>query len=96
MWKPLQEKTQLEGEVIMLSLSLNGNGCMYKEVRLVVCGPYNTQTLYVFYISIHSKLLLSYMEQNALKYNETSFPPSGSIITHPNSLLVVKFDPFNS
>ena len=31
----LQEKTQLEVEIALLSLSLNGNGCKYKGVRPV-------------------------------------------------------------
>lgn len=34
----LLEKSQLEGEVDLLSLSLNWNGCKYKEVRPMALG----------------------------------------------------------
>jgi len=49
-----------------------------------------------FPLSIHSQLLCSTMEQNALEYNGTLFPPSGLVITKPNSQIGIKFDPFNS
>lgn len=63
-----------------------------------ICGSWDAKehkpSLF-FPLSIHSQILCSTMKQNALEYNQTPFPPSGTVITQPHSQLGVEFDPFN-
>ena len=57
---------------------------------------YTAQTISIFTLAINSRVLYSYVEQNALKWNETSFPPTILVITQLDRLLASKFGSFNS
>lgn len=101
--EPFWEKGWLKGDISLLSYLWNGNDTNTKDKTLFMelfktSGSWDTieHKFSLFYsLSLHTQLLWSIMQQNSRKYNGTIFPPSGPIITQPDSQIGVNFDPFN-
>lgn len=75
----------MESDDTFLSLSWNG---MMKIQRSETRGLWNTtknKPYLLFTNSIHSQILFSTLEQNALEYNGTHFPPNDMVITQLDS-----------
>lgn len=87
----------MEGEATLLSFSVWKYGCRYKEVMFVAHQLLQcTNPRCVLYPLSLLAIFCSTMEQNALERMEMPLPPSGLVITQPDSLQVVKFDYINS
>lgn len=72
--KPFREKTELEGEIALPSLSRKRNGCNYKRVRLVAHGTlhYTNPLCFLSLYPLSSTFLIYGTKSALIKWNPFS------------------------
>ena len=90
--KPFWEKTQIEGKAASLSFSVWKYGYRYKELMSTACGLLQCIDTLCLINLISLLAIFSHIWNKFSRKNGMPLPPSGLVITQPDSILTVKFD----